>query len=580
MPRSLVCADLFSGAGGFSEGFRQAGFIVRIAVDTWQPAAETHEKNHPESTFLRADVLTLRPKDIGEVDVLIGSPPCAEFSYANRGGGGDISLGMRLVYRFFRFVYELQPSWWILENVPRLLDYLPDEVPLAALGLKARGTFEIPMRTTLSSAAYGVPQKRTRAFIGKFVLPPATHGDGVEGLLPPITLGHVLTSLGDPLGAEPRRRAATDPVYGFSLPVKELTDHFLAPTRLRAPEARELRSLKENHPWYGRMAFPDPLERPARTLTASQSRIGREVIVVRSNDEHEYRRLSVRESACVQGFPITYQWWGGGESTKLRQIGNAVPPPMSFALAREIVHAERRTRPAGPLIRQVSLTVAPSVLERAPHKPRKVFRAHIRAVRHTRLRVDVDNRGRRKQVNPFWLLGTRSTRHTSDWRVVLYRGAPKELHVHEVSLAKSLRFLASRIAKGELSRRRAEVFVRDVARLETIVPDATTLQASWSRRRDDHAPYAVVRQIDKLTKRHFPEPMPRPLGKKLHLGVIGALVAGAFACETANRGTEWTPQQGDRIKPDPDAARAPKVVPVRLGRALLSQFRASLRESS
>lgn len=120
---TLSCADLFCGAGGFSEGFRQAGFRVTNALDIWAPAVLTHEKNQPETEAIRADILSFDPERLGPVDVLIGSPPCTEFSFANRGGNGDVEAGMRLVYRFLRFVYELRPRWWVMENVPCMLAF-------------------------------------------------------------------------------------------------------------------------------------------------------------------------------------------------------------------------------------------------------------------------------------------------------------------------------------------------------------------------------------------------------------------------------------------------------------------------
>jgi len=119
--KDLTSIDLFSGAGGFTEGFRQAGYCVVASLDNWAPAVETHEKNHPGTEMFRADILEFDPEELPRADVLVGSPPCTEFSYANQGGHGDLDLGMRFVLRFLRFVHDLKPRYWAMENVPRLL---------------------------------------------------------------------------------------------------------------------------------------------------------------------------------------------------------------------------------------------------------------------------------------------------------------------------------------------------------------------------------------------------------------------------------------------------------------------------
>ena len=106
--KPLTVGDLYCGAGGFSEGFRQAGFEISWAIDKWGPAAETYEKNigvkvTPEDVTRRSFDFASLPK----VDVLIGSPPCQPFSLANRGGGGDAAGGLRLVVIFLEAVKVL-----------------------------------------------------------------------------------------------------------------------------------------------------------------------------------------------------------------------------------------------------------------------------------------------------------------------------------------------------------------------------------------------------------------------------------------------------------------------------------------
>jgi DNA (cytosine-5)-methyltransferase 1 len=550
----LTCADLFCGAGGFSEGFRQAGFRVTKALDIWAPAVLTHEKNHPDTEAIRGDIFSYAPERIGPVDVLIGSPPCTEFSFANRGGGGDIEEGLRLVYRFLRFVYELGPRWWVMENVPRVLDFLPEEVPLRKLGIDKRGSLPIPVRAVLTSADYGAPQLRKRAFSGDFPIPAATHGEAPSATVERWrTLRDVVAALPDPLrpvwkiaprSGDPATRSgrstysresdghtALDPVYEFELPLEELTDHFSRDLLLSEEEVRENRKAKVDHSWYGRMSFPDELDRPARTVMATNLRVARETTVIGAG-RGRYRRLSVREAASVQGFPITYQWWGNTTSLKFKLVGNAVVPPVAFAIAREIVRAAARPVPERPhVVTHVTESAPlPSERERTRALPlTRRFREHVPGSKVPGFRVDLDNQG------------ASANGHITGWRAVLYRGGGKALRQREVSLDEALRLLALTVADAR-TRARAKTFLTAVDRaLARIVPDASTLQRIRAEReRGEVTPYVIIERIAELVGRHEthgtrvvrldarrdPDFVPPR--------IAATLVATAYACALAN----------------------------------------------
>jgi len=103
---------------------------------------------------------------------------------------------------------------------------------------------------------------------------------------------------------------------------------------LKGDELRMNRDAKEHHPVYNNMAFPDPLERAARTVTATCTRVSRESIVIADpNHPNEFRRLSIRERAGLQGFPITYQFFGKSFAEKAKMIGNAIPPTFTYLVA-------------------------------------------------------------------------------------------------------------------------------------------------------------------------------------------------------------------------------------------------------
>ena len=79
------------------------------------------------------------------------------------------------------------------------------------------------------------------------------------------------------------------------------------------------------------MCFPEDLNRPSRTITATCTRVSRESIIV--SDRKKFRRLSVRERASIQGFPISYEFYASSYSQKIKMIGNAMPPTFAYLIA-------------------------------------------------------------------------------------------------------------------------------------------------------------------------------------------------------------------------------------------------------
>jgi DNA (cytosine-5)-methyltransferase 1 len=585
----LKCADLFCGAGGFSEGFRQAGFHVTAALDNWAPAVLTHEKNHPETRAINGDILKFEPDELGPVDVLIGSPPCTEFSFANRGGGGDIEAGLRLIYRFLRFVYELKPKYWVMENVPRTLDFLPEEVPLRKLGIDKKGVLEIPVRTVFVSADFGVPQKRARAFSGDFPVPMPTHAETARsGQQPWRTLFDVVNALGNPLLVPQLGEVVRDPVYGFGLPAHELIDHYSDDLVLTDEEVRENRKAKEDHSWYGRMVFPDDLDRPARTVMATQLRVSRETTVIAASSGG-YRRLSVREASSVQAFPITYQWWGKSQSLRYKLVGNAVAPPVAHAIAKAILQAERRKIPERPIVVERVALPAP-VTSDERQKPRHLpldrkFREHIPGSKVAGFRVDLDNHGSRPGLNPGWRLKRSRPPHIVEWRAVLYRGSGKAVRSEAVSLGSALRRLAAGVSREGTAEKRAWEFINDLStQLAPFIPDATTLQAVRAERtRSTATPYVLLDLIAQVVDRHYGSPQ-----KVIHIAsvrsaefvpqrVAATLVATAFACTVANEGTLWLEvNRQQAFAADPSWRIAPAMRSIDLPKRIETAFRKEL----
>lgn len=100
------------------------------------------------------------------------------------------------------------------------------------------------------------------------------------------------------------------------------------------------RDLKTFHPVYNNMAFPEHMNRAARTVTATCTRVSRESLIIAAHETPgRFRRLTVRERGCVQSFPINYQFFGTTYSKKIKMIGNAIPPLFTYYIA----HTMRET---------------------------------------------------------------------------------------------------------------------------------------------------------------------------------------------------------------------------------------------
>jgi len=504
---NLTVGDLFCGAGGFAEGFRQAGFDIRWAVDIWPPATKTFEMNFPSTDIYQRDILEMSPDSLERVDVLIGSPPCTHFSLANRGGNGDKAAGLLLVKRFFEYVHELKPKYWIMENVPSLRPILERLLREDTIRLGG-GTLSVPIRQVLSSADFGTPQSRRRLFSGAFPNPEDMH---LEGKRKQITLGEVLKCLPDPCGRLPNaERMCFDPLYeGNSIPETELRDHFEDSNRILSKEdLRWSKKHKTEHSVYGRMDWPDRLNRPSRTITATRTRSSRSTIVVKCphHSGGHYRTLTLRECASVQGFPATYQFWGDTLSQKNVLVGNAVPPPLARALAHAILEKEGAWIPPRPLLHEPS--VLPEIIQAKPTRKlcypiSRRFRDHSHTDWSPSCRVELDNSGSHLYKAPIETAGVKS------WVTRLYVGYAKEYRCYELDFGTVSRMVKDSCKSGEVAKAGAhfKALLDEAKRFfGSWLPDSITLQQRWAARiTSGVSPEEVLHRIDVLVEKHLPK---------------------------------------------------------------------------
>jgi len=199
------------------------------------------------------------------------------------------------------------------------------------LSPSTRLSWKSPQRIILNAADYGAPQNRRRLFSGDFPVPPRIYG--INGATP-LDLADVLKTLPDPTVPLSNAKAAVaDPVYpGHTVSPSGLRDHFEDTRwRLSREEISLSRERKLRDRIYGQMGFPDDINRPCRTITATRTHGSRMTIVVPYGTALRGRRtLTVRECATVQGFPFSYQFWADSYGSKDMLVGNAVSPPVAL----------------------------------------------------------------------------------------------------------------------------------------------------------------------------------------------------------------------------------------------------------
>jgi len=166
--KQFSIVDLFAGAGGMSLGFEMAGYKVASAVELVDIAADTHERNFPHCEVHRGDISNFRTSDVlraSNVRVVVGGPPCQGFSVAGKRDPNDPRN--RLFREFVRVVDELQPDYFVMENVPGILTMKGGKVKDAILEAFDEIGYPNVSIAILEAASLGVAQIRARAiFIG------------------------------------------------------------------------------------------------------------------------------------------------------------------------------------------------------------------------------------------------------------------------------------------------------------------------------------------------------------------------------------------------------------------------------
>lgn len=374
-----IAVDLFSGAGGMSLGFEQAGFDVVAAVEYDPVHAATHAFNFPDCEVLCRDLSKvaaddvvaaaergfrrMRPRHVwpGALDALIGGPPCQGFSSGGKRQEDDERNDLLL--HFVRLVEELRPRAFCLENVVGLLEPKFDALRGEAFDRLERAGYAMSGRDiAVNSLEFGVPQSRRRVIVLGFRgstapdRPKSVPGrvsvqEALEGVPSPASYPALLGSDEVELCPEDseRRRLMRSSfarrLAGLeSVPGDKSRPRLWDPTRLsglrRTVHTDETVSRFASTP-LGNVEpksrlYRLPLSGVARTLRAGTGSERGAHTSPRPIHPTENRVITVREAARLHGYPDWFRFhttnWHGH-----RQIGNSVPPPLARAAAAALL---------------------------------------------------------------------------------------------------------------------------------------------------------------------------------------------------------------------------------------------------
>lgn len=344
----LNCIDLFCGCGGLSKGFLDAGYKVLVGVDNNQPALDTFKLNHQGGIPLNADLSKQETFDeikslAGEnnIDVIIAGPPCQGFSLSGPRNFDDERN--KLYLAVIEMVKQFKPLGFIIENVPGMATLYDGQIKDEILRRFRAMDYNIECKI-LCAADYGVPQTRKRLiFMGirkdvgipKFpdpILKPENYVTCKDAISD-------LPSLVDNIGsetAEYESKPLTEYQKKMRGNCKILHNHvgtkhtqLVIDTISLVPEGGNWKDLPQG--WGESRKFHEAWTRydgnkPSKTIDTGH----------RNHFHYKWNRVpTIREDARLQSFPDDFVFLGN-KTQQNRQVGNAVPPLLGYALGNAL----------------------------------------------------------------------------------------------------------------------------------------------------------------------------------------------------------------------------------------------------
>lgn len=348
--KSVETISLFSGIGGFEYGMHDIGFAFRANLEFDEECVGTLNANAVTSAgreIVPLDITQVPPSEFygGNVDYIVGGPPCQSFSAAGRRAGGvsgiDDARGT-LFWFYCQYVEHFRPKAFVFENVRGILSSKSGaDFDLICRSFKSVG-YDLYWRI-LNSADYGVPQFRERLYLVgvredleiKFCFPRPTHGPDSPNQVPFVTANDAIGHLDDPNQFVPPYGGK----YGHLLP--------------EIPEGENYRHFTEEmgHPqpqfaWRSKFSgflYKMARNEPCRTIVSQQSRYDGPL-------HWRNRKCTADELKLLQGFPDTLKL-PASYSAVVKQIGNSVTPPVARMLGMALrFQIEAATQLSVPLL--------------------------------------------------------------------------------------------------------------------------------------------------------------------------------------------------------------------------------------
>lgn len=303
--------SLFSGAGGLDLGLIKSGHQIVWANDHDPDCVETYRQNIGGHITL-ADIQKVKSRDLPDADVVVGGFPCQGFSCANmRRSRKDERNSLYL--EFLRIIKQKKPNYFIAENVRGILSLDGGKVMKMILRDFTKAGYDVQYQV-INMANYGVPQSRIRVvFFGSrrkasaqmLSFPEASHTRLPNGVPRWISIGEALKSIPEP---DADNHSLKNHICSrYKVTNRNFTGH--------------------------RRTNPD---KPSPTILARGNGKGG-VCAIQHPQNH--RRLSVRESAIIQSFPLNFEF-SGSLNSMYRQVGNAVPPLFAYKLGKMLKRIE------------------------------------------------------------------------------------------------------------------------------------------------------------------------------------------------------------------------------------------------
>lgn len=321
--------SLFSGCGGLDLGFERAGFNIPVANEFDKNIWETFKVNHPNTHLIEGDIRNIKKEDIskfisGEIDGIIGGPPCQSWSEAGSLRGIEDARG-QLFFDYIRIMKEFKPKFFLAENVSGMLADRHSEAVQNILDLFEEAGYNVTL-TLVNAKDYGVAEERKRVFyIGfrndlniHFVFPKGSTTDDDKK----ITLRDIIWDLQDSAipSAEKNRhnpKAINNNEYftGAYSPI------FMSRNRVKSWDEQAFTVQAS-----GRQCQLHP-------QAPKMVKYGKNDCRFVEGKEYLYRRMTIREVARIQGFPDDFKFIYKDTNNAYKMIGNAVPVNLAYEIA-------------------------------------------------------------------------------------------------------------------------------------------------------------------------------------------------------------------------------------------------------